>query len=249
MSATARFLCLGILGLIFFATKSFGQISDTISTGRPGASHGADVVGTGVLQLQSGLIRSNDNSFPKVKTTTVENVVRYGLNEKYELSTTFNLVKNDIDQRGIDSFQIGGRVNLISKSDGIVPAIGLQGRLALKGTGDFKRDERRPQFSLAFSHDLPKGFNLTTNFLMGYDGINPKANYGFTSALSYSINERWGVFIEEYGNYQNEWSMYFDTGASYLVNKNLMVDLSIGKDTDSDIDQTFINLGLSIRTM
>ena len=120
--------------LILFPLISFAQRQPRIASGRPGQAIGPLVVGTGVFQVQTG-VDYDRREFTNTKNTkrTLNNVIRFGLSEDFELSSvidyrdeTFdtNGVENNLD--GVSQFQLGFRYNLIPEADGWIPAIGFQ---------------------------------------------------------------------------------------------------------------------------
>jgi hypothetical protein len=95
------FLCL----IINF---TYAQTSPTIATGRPGQSIGARVVGTHILQLQSGIeLNRVETGATKDESWINNNVVRYGINEKVELSGVLDYRIQDSAGSGLDNYQFG----------------------------------------------------------------------------------------------------------------------------------------------
>ncbi|MCF8059287.1 MAG: transporter [Bacteriovoracaceae bacterium] len=240
---------LTITFLLLISSESYSQRAETIRTGRPGQSIGANVVGTDVFQLQSGLELNVVEASSNTTNIINNNVVRFGLNEKIEVSGVFDLARNNKSLSGIDNLQIGGRYNIIEKSNGLLPALCFQGRLRLKGFDDYKRADTRPLLVVSAVHSLGEVSSLTTNLTMSYDGFNPRAIYGYTIAYGISLSEKWGAFLEEYASYQNDnWSHAIDGGFSYLYNNNTQYDLAFGTDIEENLSQVYLSFGISWRT-
>lgn len=228
----------------------YSQTADSIRTGRPGQSIGAYVLGTKIFQVQSGIEYNRTKTTSEVESWVNNSVLRYGIDEKWEISTVFDYRYQEGTGSGVDNIQLGGRVNLNDNPEGWVPALCLQARVRLEGSGDFERQETRPVVIMSAVHDLKKAGSLTTNIIYGYDGNTPKPLYSFTLAWGISLTERIGAFVEEYGTYQNdEWVTAIDTGFSYLVHKDLQLDLAFGVDTESNFHQEYVALGFSWRTI
>jgi len=238
--------------LLIFANIAHSQTPKVISSDRPGLSDGPDVVGTAVFQLQSG-IDFQDNGASGSDTVVNSNVLRYGLSEKVELRANFSLLSVESpgsDQQGIDDVAVGGRVNLIDQTDGWVPALGLQTLLLLPIEGTFTKSDARPLVLLSANFQAHDSGVITTNAGFSYDGISPKVQYNYTLTYTYSLNPKWAVFIEEYGNIVNDNHLsHVDTGLAYTFNKNTIFDLGIGTDINSYVDQTFVSLGVSWRAI
>lgn len=243
--------------LTFFLTLSFSyaQKVPTIRTGRPGQSIGAHVVGTNVFQVQSGVEYNRTKTTSETEAWINNNVFRYGLDEKYEISGVMDYRIQDPSLSGFDNVQVGGRVNLIdgaNVTDSWLPALCFQARVRLQGNGDFKRNKTAPVLTIAAVENLGDWGSLTANYNLSYDGFSTKANHGYTLAWGYSLSEKWGTFIEEYANYSptsDEWTHAVDTGFSYLANPNLQWDIAFGVDLESNFLQEYIALGFSWRTL
>lgn len=127
-------LALRFILLIFFIFSShaiFSQTAQTIRTGRPGVSIGPYVVGTNILQLQSGLTYDQFRGQSHLEAYTFDNVIRYGINESFELSGVINYSHTDLDTNnlsGVSNTQFGGRVNLIDDPNGFIKALCVQFR-------------------------------------------------------------------------------------------------------------------------
>lgn len=241
------------LFLFLISFSLYAQQSETIRTGRPGQSIGANVVGTKVFQLQSGIDYNRTKTTTETEAWVNNNVIRYGLNEKFEVSGVFDYRLQDPSLSGFDNYQLGGRVNLIDpdeNSPSWLPALCFQARVRLKGGGDFKKSETAPIITISAVKDLKSFGSLTTNYILSYDGFSTKPSHGYTLAWGYSLNENWGTFIEEYATYtNNSWTHAIDTGFSYLANKDTQYDLAFGVDLEKNFHQEFISIGVSWRTL
>ncbi|MCR9205975.1 MAG: hypothetical protein NXH75_15435, partial [Halobacteriovoraceae bacterium] len=99
--------------ILFTLVSSYAQKAPTIRTGRPGQSIGSHVVGTNIFQIQSGVEYNRTKTTSENEAWINNNVFRYGLDEKYELSGVIDLKSQDPSLSGFDNVQVGGRVNLI----------------------------------------------------------------------------------------------------------------------------------------
>lgn len=247
-----------LLGCTFMALLplTHAQTASTIRSGRPGQAIGANVVGTNILQIQSGLdFAQTDRPQRKDETTLLNNVIRFGLNETTELSAVLNYQRDKQTkpthqtQNGLSDVQLGFRVNLIDQAQGWLPALGVQTRFRLKSvSADYKPDHVAPLFLIATSHTLSEKLSWGHNLGALYDGTSPAPTYLLVSNLSYSLSDRWSAFIEPYAKMNlGKVSLYADTGLAYLLNKDLQLDLSIGHGDNRDIKETFVSLGVSWR--
>jgi len=233
--------------LAFYSSIIWGQNSETISSGRPGISIGADVVGSDIFQIQSGVTYNELESSGTTKDWVLDNFIRYGISDSFELNTTFNYKTQENFGSGVDNLMLGGRYNFIAAAKGLIPALALQTRFRFKGEGDFKRDEMSPEFIISTIHDLKSLGVLNIN--LSYDDNAGDSITMYIVNWTYTINDKWSVFLEKYATYQNDQCIdAWDTGAAYLINKDLQLDLSFGYDLESEISSSFYSGGVSWRT-
>ena len=248
-----------VLALALLPMSLFAQYGETIRTARPGQAIGAFALGKKVFQMQTGY-NFNEQSFTpylqeevKILTTTNTTVLRLGITEKIELSGLINWQTRSTsldDHRsnigGISDTQIGGRINLL-ENDGWIPTVGLQARLLLKiDRGIYRREDLGHSFVLATGNRITDRISLATNYGMVWlgDGSSPKNFYVVN--VGYSINDKFGTFVEAYGTRTDD-SINFDTGLSYLVNKDFQLDISGGWQGDNTVADWFVDFGISWR--
>lgn len=240
------------LFLLFFmiCNSAYSQTAETIATGRPGQSIGARVVGTNIFQIQSGYDFSKSiNAGIEVESEAINNVLRYGLDEKYELSLVANY--NDLGNEGnIGNVQIGGRVNLIHNSKVGLPTTCFQTRIQLIDGEGNERKRLATVSILASVLDMKAYGNLTANFIISNIAEEDIDLNGTTLAWETSLNSSIGYFIEHFltkddDHYNNNWN----TGFSYLINKDLALDLSFGGDLEDELSNEFYSVGFSWRNL
>lgn len=242
-----------ILFSFLFNTVLRAQTNDTIRSGRPGKSIGPYVVGTKILQIQSGFdfaeIAGVQNS------TLFNNVIRYGLSEHFEVSSVIDLQRNNFknpitkDLDGLSDVQVGFRYNLISKPDGLLPAFGIQTRFKLNTVdSDYKADSVAPVIIFTAAHDLTKRMSLGSYLGIAYDGETSDPTYDIISNISYTLSQTIGLFIEAYSSFQDNTStLNYDGGLSYYVTNDLMFDISAGYGKNSGVEDYFVSSGVSWR--
>jgi hypothetical protein len=230
------------------------QTADSIRSGRPGQSIGPFVVGTGYLQFQSGIDSNWLNGPLDESSYLLNNVLRLGLSEDFEISGVINwqdetLVFNK--QRGISSIQLGFRYNIISKSQGWIPSLGLQTRFQTNFVdSEYRAKNLAPIMILATGHNLTDSLGLNLNLGLKADGDTPILKYFYTTNFNYSLTDQWGTFLEFYGNERaGVRKNFIDTGLSYKANKDLQWDFSTGWGRNQDKDEYFVSLGISYRML
>jgi hypothetical protein len=245
-----------LIFLVFiYSTPLWAQSHSSIRSGRPGQSIGPFVVGTGYLQLQSGVEMDWARNGSKTDTQIFDNVIRYGLNESFEISTLIDWQKDEyfgagpVDTEGLSQFQLGFRYNIFDHSEGWLPVVGIQTRFRLKTvSSDYRGDHVAPVIILVTQHSLPNDLSFATNWTMANDGTSSIPTYGYTFNLGIPINDKWGTYAEVYGKFRDDYgSIYADTGFSYLVNNDFQLDLYGGWGNNRGVSEGFVSAGFSWR--
>lgn len=230
--------------LMLFCSNIFAQTAESIRTGRPGQSIGPYTLGDRIIQLQTGYQYDNSSE----DSQTINNVLRYGIGEHFEVSSVFDYRFDDNNQKGLDNLQIGARYSF-TFTEQFIQAIGLQLRTRLKGSGDFQRDRESFIFLTAISFEPIDSFSYGVNLSLFNNGFDTYIQKFYAINFSYSITEKLGVFIEPYGNLNRDNHVFsVNTGLSYTVTTDLALDFSIGEDLSNSNNQ-FVSLGFSIRKM
>lgn len=242
------------LAVFLFPILLFGQFGESIRTGRPGQAIGAFSLGQRVFQLQTGYTYNNiEDEENQLKSSIQSSVLRLGITERFEFSGVINWqsdkVINDAFQGylgGISNTQIGGRLNL-SKNKGWLPTICIQGRLLLKAQSEpYQRAKLGSRFVLATGNKISDKLSVGTNWGITWKGNGQDPTASYVLNLSYSLNDKLGMFTEIYGQL-NDFNSSFDTGLSYLINNNFQLDVSTGWQGQNATSNWFIDFGFSWR--
>ena len=278
-------LLLTFVGGLLFTQKSFGQYSETIVTGRPGQSIVANTVGKGILQLQQGFIFSSakspgsvlnstgvyvisDQVFQYNDIITTENVIRYGITERFELNSAINynwednhgddgVIVSGKDGGYLGTLDIGGRLNIIEQEN-FVPTMALQARLGMGQSyseGDFEITD--VEITAAFAWQIAENHGITVNLIPIFTLNDLYNRYNYTLAYSFSFLDRWSVFVENYGGLSTPqqtdafFTTYFDGGVAFLLNDNVQIDVlgGYGKNEYLNMNEKtyFVSAGISWR--
>ncbi len=244
--------------LLLLSAEVWGQYSETIRTGRPGAAIGPFTVGKKVFQVQSGV--NLGRTMDLANGTHATAVFRYGILERFELSALAgysNIRYNgetalQPDRSGLSAAQVGFRVN-IHDGGGKGPNIGFQSRLKLNVL-----DEDYHQPLLASVHMLILSQKLGEKVgVVGNLGISTKGSHDdddkpsgiYVLNFNMPVGRKCSVFIENFGSFGNGLETRFDSGLGYLVTPDLQLDASIGYGKNHGIEDVFIDFGFSWRTI
>ncbi len=245
-----------LLAMILFPIILSAQYGESIRTGRPGQAIGGFTLGKNVFQLQTGYTLNFIEDAPWESRSVVNSsVFRVGLLEKFELSAVVNwssdkfspsTFQSDYHVGGISNTQIGGRVNLL-ENDGWKPTVGLQGRLLLKLQDEaYRRDKMGAKFLLVTGNRINDRLSVITNWGITWTGNQKEPIASYVLNVSHGISDKFGTFLEIYGDF-NDFNINYDTGLSYLVNKDFQLDISTGWQGTKDVPDWFVDFGLSWR--
>jgi len=222
-----------ILPIALFSQILFSQ---DLITDRPDQTESAVVVGDKKIQIESGIL-NQENSDGEKNLSIPTNLFRYGISEKIELR--LNLEHSDQKNYGIESIEIGSKINL-NKNQNSLTKIALLSHLLLP-----KKEENLGIMNLiSISHDQIK--NLSIGYNLGYTHfMNQSGSLKYSIALGRGLSEKIGFFIETYGEIEKSEMPIsnFDSGFTYLVKDNLQIDISFGLGINNQMN--FQSIGVS----
>lgn len=250
---------ISVLILTLIVQLAFGQYTETITSSRPGQAFTPLSVGKNVLQVQSGFTFNRvrlDNFDDELNGINYSALFRYGLSERIEFRTTLGLSRisiepQDVSTSGFSTFALGTKINLINGQVN-KPKLAFQADFSLPAVkDDFESEKVATTLILAYSQGLTNAISVNANFGLNWDGNAPHDALGlYTLNFGFSLTEKLSTFIEAYGVLveEDENEIHFDGGFGYLLNSNLMVDLSGGYGKNQGVKQFFADFGLSWRT-
>ena len=82
-----------------------------------------------------------------------------------------------------------------------------------------------------------------------WDGISAEPTFLYTLTTGYSITEKFGSYIELFGfaPQKDKANHNFDSGITYLINNNFMLDLSLGIGLTKNAPDHYLAIGFSFR--
>ena len=236
---------------ILFALITGFSYGQTISTDRPDQTESATLVGLKSLQLESGILFSSANeSFGNTVRQLVPSILlRYGFSKKIELrlyqeheTNRFELQNQAIS--GLKNLQLGLKLLLFQKHESPTEIAIISHVIVPTGSKNIDQNTFGIINKLAFSHSIGEQLNIGYN--LGYDYHGKNSSKG-TYALAFGIklSDAFGIYVEPYGEWENidKFTNSFDTGLTYLLGKNMQVDLSYGVGLNHSMQ--FISAGLS----
>lgn len=260
MKVIIHFIALFLILLPCFTFAQTDTISN-ISTDRPTVSVGSYIVPKGTFQIETGIIYINRND----QTDRIENwsyattLLRYGVLDNFEVrlgssyESTNVYVKEtqeDSTYSGIGPLAAGFKITIVHEK-GIRPELAIVGSIIFRHVG---HESYAPTFSypiglLTATHNLSKRFALGYNIGFAYSGETADGFFIYSAYLGFHITKRLWSFAELYGDFDNGNfpNHKLDAGLTYLIRKNLQVDVSAGTGISQDVDKYFLNAGISWR--
>ncbi len=234
--------------LAFFSMVSMGLFAqDALVTDRPDQTEASSTVGKNVFQIESGTYLSTLGSLRYWGINN--NLFRYGVNDKLEFRLVTEVGREKVDGSdevilGISDLQAGIKVSLFSneKVEGAFMAHGF----FPTGSGSLNSGEYGGFFRFLLSHPVTDRISFGYNLGYGYYGEDVHGLI-YTYSAAFSLNDKIGYFIEFFGGSLKfeEFTYAFDSGFTYLINNNLQLDFSLGKQIEADA--AFYSAGISYR--
>lgn len=236
--------------LCFYSANS--QEKKPLETDRPDQTETPSLVPKGMIQVETGFSIQKENAFSN--SYLLPSVLwKYGINENFELRliTELAIEKTSITTvMGMNPILIGFKIK-ISEEDGIVPKMSLISHISLPNvaSSNFKTEFYAPEFRFAMQHTLSEKISLSYNLGAEWNGFDAEPTFIYTTAIGYSISDKFGTFFEIFGfaPQENKANHNFDCGITYLINDNFMLDLSGGLGITKNAPDNFYAIGFSFR--
>lgn len=167
----------------------------------------------------------------------------------------YDSYKNYVEKRNVRSWKANQRY----KWRRLVPAVAVYVGADFKGNDNYY-PKNMPATTLKgmiiTQQHINKQLTFVTNLIIENATDDDFRSYGYIATLAYGINKKWTVFAENQGyfrNYEGVKQNFKDDfilrgGLSYLVHKNLQLDLSGGTTLGNQTHKTNAMLGASWRS-
>ncbi|WP_230401597.1 transporter [Hanstruepera ponticola] len=258
---TKIYIFIGLLLCSFSASLAQEKESiGALETDRPDATEASSTVPQGYLQVETGgFYQTFEKNQIKTENFTYNTtLVRYGLSDNFELRLGWNLQEDvtHINGQKLDNVLSGfsplllGMKVYITEEKGWIPEISLIGHvfLPLTASTDYRPETTGVDFRFSLAHTLSEKSSLGYNLGMAWGNDSPEASYIYTIAYGYSISEKFGAYVELYGDLpeDSQANHLWDAGLTYLVSNDLQLDMSFGTSITEGQD-LLLSAGLSFR--
>jgi hypothetical protein len=237
---------------ILFMNIAFAQELLPIQTDRPDQTECPFIVPKNYFQAEIGF------SYEKINRKSTSLLLptclfKYGISERFELRLIAEIeMQDNLPGRntGLNPVTIGFKTNLF-KEKGILPAISFIGHLTLPHMASCanKNNYYAPSFRFTMQHTLGSKISLSYNLGAEWDGFTPEPTFIYTITTGFSLSDQVGSFIELYGYapQQSSPDHRLDGGFTFLINKNILVDIAAGAGLNNNSASFFIGTGFSFR--
>lgn len=247
-----KYLITFSLLLSLFNFKLMGQSLPPIQLDRPDQTECSFIVPKGYLQAENGFTYENINKDEKT-IAHPSTLWKYGLSKKFEFRLITELVtekQTALTTTGLAQIKLGFKVN-ICQENGIIPITSLIVHLAVPGMASksFRSTYYAPSFRFTMQNTLSKKVSIGYNLGAEWNELTHKPTYIYTLTTGYALTDKLGSYIEVYGYLaKNELADHrVDGGFTYLVNQNIMLDISGGFRITSNSPKNYVSLGFSYR--
>lgn len=227
-----------------------GDFDDPIQTDRPDQTETPALVPDGMFQIETGILYERSQRDTRMVHPTV--LCKYGVNDHVELRliTEWTTGDADADASGINPVMLGMKLKLWDET-GWVPTTSLIAHLTLPKVASpgLQATYYAPDFRFSMQHSLPDGFGIGYNVGSRWDGFTAEPIFLYTFSVSKGLSNRWGTFLEVFGfapQQDTAWHMV-DGGLTFLLTRDMMIDVSGGYGLTSDAPEFFTSVGFSFR--
>ncbi|MGL4956098.1 MAG: transporter [Bacteroidales bacterium] len=241
-----------ILSFITLQYQVFGENLPPIQADRPDQTESPFITPAKYLQIEHGF--TIENRAKNQKTFSYPSTLfKYGVNQLFELRLITDLItekNNHNTSTGFIPLTFGFKAVLFEEK-GILPKTSFLGHITSANIGSkaFRANHTAPSLKLSMQHTLSEKVSLAYNVGADWNGENASPAFLYTLSTGISLTEKLACYVELYG-FVHSFNMpdhRCDFGLSYLINNNLITDISSGFGLTKYAPTNYISIGLSYR--
>lgn len=245
------------------AAQDLSGLKEPIEPDRPDFTNGPTLVAPGHFQIETGYTYARAGS--EKSSSLGEILLRYAFDDRWEARLGLNSydwidsgVPGERRSSGFEDPFVEVKIRLNdadAKHRALgVPALGLLVQTTVPvGSRALTSDVWQPTAALALHWDLPANWSLESN--LGYsraaDGDRRFDQLFASASAGFQLNEKLGGFLEGYvfskENADGSATHFADAGLSYLISKDLAIDVRVGKGLDAPHPNWSTGLGAAFR--
>jgi hypothetical protein len=233
------------------ATPAVAQLDEELVGDRPDVSESATTVSAGRFQLEAGVLYVREEG--ETVRDLGQALLRVGLAEDWELRVGLGSWLDAGAAEGWDGGSVGVKVHLLDNWELRPDVALLLGTSTPFGDEEVADDAWQPEAKLAMEWELTDALGLAVN--AGYarpgEGGDRFDQAQWSTALGWSIDERFGAFGEYFGVNRDEPggdSVHgVDAGVTWLLTPDLQLDVWGGTGIGDDGPDWFAGTGVVAR--
>ena len=207
---------------------------------RPGQTTPPVLVAKGVLQVESGVWAEQSRSDGQSQTSWLypTTLVRIGIQQNFELRIQCDIAGVPAQENrtssyvtGVSGISIGSKFPMIEEN-GFIPKTAFLASVKLPSIGNpsLRPSYLAPSIGLCFQNTFNDNWSLGYEANSSWDGENAASQQLLSASLNYAISSRIGSFVEYYltTGETTDPAHAVDFGISYLLLKNLQIDITGG---------------------
>jgi len=265
MKSTCRPLCAAIVMAFVLPSVAAAQsaASDTpeLVTDRPDFTESSEVVGRGVVQIETGSsFESDGDGAARARTlTTPQALARIGLSRRVELrlgsdgfvTESLGIGTDRARTSGYADAEVGAKVRLLEDVAGfdmaIIPMVSMP-----TGRAGFSSDGYDPTLKITWARDLAAGFGLSGNFNVASatEQGHRRTERTVSLSLGHEFGANWGAYWESYGTVDSgSCACTVNTGLTRALGPHMQADVEVGRGVTGTAPDWFVGVGFAIRRM
>ena len=231
-------------------------------TDRPDFTESSEVVGRGVLQVESGLTFEDDRQAgERARVVSAPQVlVRVGMTPRFELrfggdgfvSESIRTAGGAFQTSGSSDAEIGFKYKLTGSpvagfDAAILPSLSLP-----TGRDGLTSDGYDPGVKLTWARELPRGFGLSGNVNGAWLTVDGRRDWepSVSVSVSHGFGANWGAYWETYGFFgEGSCACTFNTGITRGFGENLQLDVEAGRGLTASAPDWFVGVGFAVRRL
>lgn len=233
-------------------------------TDRPDFTESSQVVGRGIIQIESGTLIELDGSGDtgSRSVTAPLALMRLGVSSRLELRLsgdggTFSRYGQGSARTtvsGGSDIEVGAKYVLLNREDmgfamGVIPMLSVPVGSAAMSSGTYD-----PAVKLTWAKSLQRGFELSGNVNVSRlnDSLGRYAEHAYSVSVGHDLAGAWAMYAEGFGfvtpgrDYGQAWTA--NAGVTHPLGGNLQFDVEAGRGLTAAAPDWFIGMGMAVRT-
>jgi hypothetical protein len=253
MNALARTVV--ILTILLTLSRPSAAQEAPLVTDRPDFTESSEVVGPGILQIESGFSYARDSGIGEV--TVPGSLLRIGLNKRSELRIgtdgyfTAGQGRNRLS--GFSDVELAAKLRLFDRDRtgvdiAVIPLLSLP-----TGSSNVSSGGVDPTVKLTWARDLPAGIGVSGNYNVSSlsDAEGRFVQQALSVSFDHDLTLGLGGYLEVFGftpmarDAGAGWTI--DSGVSRQIGGNLQFDVEGGRGLTDDAANWFVGFGVALR--